>query len=58
MRRYIVKVEGFDGVEVEAKTASKAKAEIFRRVNDAGWDYTFREFLSKVSVLHMGPVTK
>lgn len=54
MKRYVVIVLGFDGVECVAHTASKAKYSVYLRIREAGWNYTFKEFLKRVTVLHMG----
>lgn len=53
-RRYVVKVDGFEGVEFRARSASAARYAAFRAIREAGYRYTFPDFLRRVSVLHMG----
>jgi hypothetical protein len=56
MHRYIVKFAEYDGVEVKAKSASKAKAKLWRQYNDAFPDSsTFFNFVKHCYVLHLGP---
>lgn len=55
-RRYVVRVDGFDGVEFVARSASAARFAAFRAIREAGYRITFREFLGLSSVLAMGAV--
>ena len=64
-RRYWIRLRGFDGHEVIADTAAKAKAKTFRAWLDAGFasrpgytpDSPFKQFIDQIEVVYaLGPV--
>lgn len=50
MAEWIVKLDGFDSVPVEAETASKARYKVYKLAREAGYfrDGCFRAFLERV----------
>ena len=56
LRRYVVSVDGYTSEEFRAPTAGKARYRAFQLFRDAGSRITFREFLARSTVLHLGAV--
>ncbi len=54
MRRYIITIEGWGSAEYEAATASKARYRAFRDLREAGPRWSFRDFLTRITTLHLG----
>ena len=58
LKRYWIEVRGFDGHEVKAATAGKARYATYRAWCEAGFDRTvsgrvnFKDFLSRIETFH------
>lgn len=60
MRRYWIRLRGFDGHEVLAPNAAKAKADTYRAWRDAGYarrfsecqDRPFKQFIDRIETFH------